>query len=518
MTPTRPPRPAWRERLADDRTAGAGLVAAAVAALVWANWPGADYLGVWTTPHALLHLSLRGWADQALLVGFFAVAGLEIRREVVAGELRTPRRAAVPVMAALAGMAAPAVLYTVVVAGGPGAGGWGIPTATDVAFAVAALALVGNVSGRARMFLLTLAVADDLVGIVILVVVYNQGVTPAWLAVGLGSVAVMGALWWSRAPLGAARLGLGALAWWSMLHAGVEASVIGVVVGAWGPRRRPVEGHNPKVRVWQGRLQPVVNTVVLPVFALANVGIGLTGNVFGGAAAERLFVAVLVARVFGKPLGILAGTALARRVTGQADQPRVSLRTLVGTGAVAGIGFTVPLLVITVALPAGPEATAATAGLLAGSVLSVGAAAVTVHLDLRTPWLLAAALDVVIAGADLALGRHVVLAGLLALGPLCAAILSRRPRPTLAVAGLSVALAVGVTVPDGLWGGPSAVGWAALVAGVGAACAAVVALRPEAPGAPGAPGASDPPDPPDPPGPADVADANTARTPHEFRQ
>ncbi|MCU4186087.1 Na+/H+ antiporter NhaA [Acidiferrimicrobium sp. IK] len=469
-------RNAFVARLADDRVAGSGLLLAAVAALVWANWPSSGYSRFWTAHHEALNLSLRDWANQGLLVAFFAVVGLEIRREVIAGELKTLRRAVVPVVAALAGMTVPALLYTVVIAGGAGSGGWGIPTATDVAFAVAALTVVGNVGGRARMFLLTLAVADDLVAIVILVVAYNQGVKLGWLLAGAGSLGLLVGVWWTRAPVGALRVALAAVAWWSMLHAGVEACVVGAALGAWGPRRRPADGgYNPKVRRWEQRVQPLVNTVVLPVFALANIGIVLSGNLFAGADATRIFVAVVVARVLGKPLGIVAGTALGRRATRQPDAPRVSSRHLLGTGAVAGIGFTVPLLIIAAALPAGPEATAATAGLLTGSVLSVGAAASAVRLELREPWLVAVGLDVVLAGIDAALGRHVVMAGLLALGPVCAAALSRRLRPTAAVGALSAALVLVVAGPDGIWGRPALLGWAALSVTAAVASAAIVA-------------------------------------------
>ncbi len=385
-TRTQPRRRTWVIWLADDRAAGIGLLLAAVAALAWANWPSSGYQHFWTSRHELLHLSLREWVNQGVLTAFFAVVGLEIRREVISGELRTLRRAAIPVGAALAGMAVPAGLYAAVVAGGPGARAWGIPTATDVAFAVAALALVGRVGARARMFLLTLAVADDLVAIVVLVAVYNQGVKVAWLLGGAGSLAVLVALWWTRARIGPIRVASAVAAWWSMLHAGVEASVVGVALGAWGPRRRSDGGGpNPKVRLWEARLQPVVNGVVLPVFALANIGIALTGRIFADAPAERIFFAVVAARVLGKPAGILTGTAIARRVTHRRDQPRMTRRILLGTGAVAGIGFTVPLLIIAAALPVGPEASAATAGLLAGSVLSVVTAAVAVRLRLRAP-------------------------------------------------------------------------------------------------------------------------------------
>jgi NhaA family Na+:H+ antiporter len=375
---------AWLSRVvADGRMGGVTLVVAGVAALIWANAGSAGgYAGTWGATAAWsgplgLHLSYRDWVDQGVLLPFFALVGLEMRREITAGELRTVRRAGVPVIAALVGMAVPAAIYSLVLLGGPGARGWGIPMATDVAFALGALAFVGRAAPRARVFLMTLAVADDLASVLILVVFYSARVDPVWLAAGLAATASLVVAWTLRLPVGRLRLVLGALAWWAFLHAGVEAAVVGVALGVFGPAR-PDAGVGsviPRVRSLVRRLEPAVNVVVLPLFALANVGIRVQGADLLTRSSIGIFAAVVAARVIGKPAGVIAGARLGSRVSGLDRRSALPFRSLAGVGAVASIGFTVPLLIIQAALRPGALATAATAGLLAGSVLGVAAGA-----------------------------------------------------------------------------------------------------------------------------------------------
>lgn len=387
-----------------DQAAGVTLTLACGAALVWANWPSTgSYAGAWQTlapwSHPLgLDLSWRDWVNQGLMLGFFALVGLEIRREVIAGELRSWRRASVPVLAALGGMAVPALLFTAVVAGGGGAHGWGIPVATDVAFALGTLALFGGGGWpRARVFLMTLAVADDIFSVVLLVVFYPGPLDGAWLGGALAALAAMGALAGLRLGRrwpGWLQLALGAAAWWALLHAGVEAAVVGIAVGALAPRSSPAHGPaghggHAGTRAWELRLTPFVNAAVLPAFALANSGLRFAGAGLGQPAALRVFVAVLVARVVGKPVGIYLTTRLVRPVAlprrpGGAPPEHLDRRRLVGVGATASVGFTVPLLIVVAALPAGPLRSAAIAALLAGSVIGAGlGAAVLVPTRLR---------------------------------------------------------------------------------------------------------------------------------------
>jgi Na+:H+ antiporter, NhaA family len=376
-----------------DRASGVGLTAATVVALVWANWPASSYASVWAHPVPGPHwlgtsLTYRDWVNQGLMVAFFALAGLEIRREAVAGELRTWRRAAVPVMAALGGMVVPALIYALVVAGGPGARGWGIPMATDVAFALGALALVGRrASPRVRVFLLTLAVADDVASIVVLVCFYSRGVRWVPLLIGIFAIAAMVGLHVGARLPGWAYLALGAVSWVALVDAGVEAAIVGVALGLLAPPRStdPHRAPTSGPRHWERRLQPPVFLVVLPVFALANTGVRLAGSGLTQSDALRVFAAVLVARVVGKPLGIAATTWVASHRRRAPADPHLPARQVLGLGALASAGFTVSLLVVAAALPVGPLASAATLGLLVGTVVGLGLAALLFRRGEPTP-------------------------------------------------------------------------------------------------------------------------------------
>jgi Na+:H+ antiporter, NhaA family len=238
-------------------------------------------------------------------------------------------------------------------------------------------------STRMRVFLLTLAVADDIASIAILVAFYGHDLRPWSLLGAVGCLAVMVTLSASRGRSTVLLLGLGALAWWALVHAGVEASVVGVAIGVLLPpvgakvrSRRRTELH--RVRSLEHQLEPWVNVVVLPVFALANVGVTFAGSDLFSASAMKVFFAVLVARVVGKPLGI-ATTAWAVSRGGGRDRLHLGRRERVGVGAVAAVGFTVPLLIVHAALPAGPLVAAATCALLAGSVLGAASSAVVLR-------------------------------------------------------------------------------------------------------------------------------------------
>jgi NhaA family Na+:H+ antiporter len=374
------------------------MTVATAAAVTWANVASGSYDSFWLHVVAVpgLRLSAQEWVNQGLMVAFFVLVGLEIRREIAGGELRTWGHAALPVCAALGGMAVPALLYAAVVHGGAGARGWGIPMATDVAFALGALAVVATrAPARLRVFLLTLAVADDLASIAVLVCFYSDHIRFWALLAAVAGIGAMFAAHASRFRSTGLLAALAALSWWALVHAGVEASVLGVAVGLLAPtvagsgrsRRRAARRS---VRSWEHGLEPWVNAFVLPVFALANTGVTFAGSRLLSRAALGVFVAVVIARVIGKPLGI-AGTAWALARRGKADRMHLDLRDRVGVGAVGSVGFTVPLLIVHAALPAGPLASAATTGLLVGSVLGVVIAAVVlrpapttgVHRDAR---------------------------------------------------------------------------------------------------------------------------------------
>jgi len=355
------------EKARDPRAAGITMTVAAVAALVWANVGGNAYRDLWQHHLSVagLHFTLQDWINQALMVPFFLIVGLELRRELADGVLQSSRHATVPVGAALAGMAVPAAIYAAVLHGRAGAHGWGVPMATDVAFAVGALALVSaSQSRQLRGFLLSLAVADDLASIVVLVVWYSGGIDGVALLVAGVAVALVLAL-----ALGRQHRALIALpavvAWWALARAGVEAAVVGVVIGlvAMAP------GRGRASRDWEHSLAPWINAFVLPAFALANVGVTFAGSHLLARDAVWVFVAVFAARVAGKPVGIALSARWLGRTPRSDDDPRPPTRALLGVGSVAAVGFTVPLLIVRAAFSEGSLAAAATCALLAGSVV-----------------------------------------------------------------------------------------------------------------------------------------------------
>ena len=345
--------------LRQETVGGVLLLAAAVAALVWANSPLSDgYTRVRAFtlgPHALhLDLPLSAWAADGLLAIFFFVAGLELKREFVAGDLRDPARAAVPVAAALGGVAVPAVLCTIVVAVGNGASlrGWAVPTATDIAFALAALAVIGSRLPTAmRTFLLTLAVVDDLVAIVIIAIFYTSDFHVGWLLLAFVPLAVFTVLvqrrvrsWWLLLPL--------ALATWGLVHAsGVHATVAGVLLGFAVPVVRSARAGGPNAgpglaEHFEHRFRPVSTGVAVPVFALLSAGVAVGGA--GGlrdALTDPVAIGVVVGLVVGKPVGVFAATWLTARFTRAELAPELTWTDVLGLAILCGIGFTVSLLI-----------------------------------------------------------------------------------------------------------------------------------------------------------------------------
>ncbi len=370
-----------------DRAAGVMLAAATVVALAWATVDGAGYARTWATvpswlAFTTLHFTAREWVNEALMTIFFVVIGLEIRRETTAGELGSWHRAAGPVVTAVAGMVLPAVVYAAVVHDRAGGHGWGIPMATDIAFSLGALALVASgASLRLRVFLMTLGVADDILSILVLVVVYSATVDLAFVVAGVACLVVMALVRKIRAPIGFVALAFGAAAWWTFARGGVEAAVVGVVVGLVGLASPDptTDAHRSGPRAWEHRLNPAVNLVVLPLFALANAGVDLRHFDLSASGAALVFVGVLLARVVGKPAGVWAGMTLlpSRYVSSADERPRGRIR--LGLGTVTSVGFTVPLLIARVGFGEGALADAATAALLAGTV--VGFVLTAVLLD-----------------------------------------------------------------------------------------------------------------------------------------
>ncbi len=363
--------------LRQETVGGVLLLVAAAAALIWANSP---WSGLYTEisefrvgPESLhLNLSLAAWAADGLLAIFFFVVGVELKREFVAGDLRDPARAALPIIAAVGGMIAPAAIFVAVQLGTKspeGLAGWAVPTATDIAFALAVLAVIStNLPSALRTFLLTLAVVDDLLAITVIAVFYTDELVPGALALAVVPIALFGLAvqrgfgkWWILLPLGAVA--------WALMHAsGVHATVAGVVLGF----TVPVLGKHSAAEHYEHLLRPLSAGVAVPVFAFFAAGVtvgGLSG--FADALTHPVTLGVLAGLVIGKPVGIVATTLLLARFTRAELGDGLAKRDVLGVSLLGGIGFTVSLLIGELAFGYGTPAGAdVKIGVLLGSVIA----------------------------------------------------------------------------------------------------------------------------------------------------
>ena len=365
-----------------DETVGAvALFAATVAAVIWANSPASDaYDSLWSTDLKLgigdvgITQDLRHWVNDGLMALFFFVVGLEIKRELAVGELNERRTAALPVLAALGGAVAPALIFVAVVAGGEGASGWAIPMATDIAFAIGVLALLGDrVSDGVKLFMLAVAVVDDIIAIAIIAGVYTDDLAIGWLlgaAAGAGAVVVMRRLGVGH-PL--AYVPVAVAIWIATYESGVHATIAGVVLGLLTPAG-PVNGREV-IRDLEHRIHPYTGFLIVPLFALANAGVALGGDALADAASSRLTWAIVAGLVLGKVIGI-AGTTLAGARAGAVLPEGMRPTHAWGIGALGGIGFTVSLFIAQLAFDPGPLQDQAKVGIFAASLVSaaVGAA------------------------------------------------------------------------------------------------------------------------------------------------
>ena len=413
------------QRFMDTEASGAiFMLVAAVAALVWANspwWRAQETL--WGTElnielgHlAHIELTLVEWINDALMAIFFFVVGLEIKRELVQGELRDPRKAALPAIAALGGMAVPALVYLALNSGADSTRGWGIPMATDIAFAVAVVALVGpRIPNAAKVFLLTLAIADDIGAIVVIAVFYTDDLSFGWLAIAgitLGAVVLANRRQIRALPL---YIALALFLWFAVHESGVHATLAGVSLGlltpAWpffDPRRfadrartivdrahsvyedrvmteeefelnqaelleldRLVTETQAPLQRLEHQLQTWVAFIIVPLFAFSNAGVRLTSEALDGLATDRVVLGVAVGLVLGKTVGVFAATWAAAK-TGVGQLPAgVTYRHVLGLAITAGIGFTVALFVAGLAFePGSPFTDSAKIGILGGSLVA----------------------------------------------------------------------------------------------------------------------------------------------------
>jgi NhaA family Na+:H+ antiporter len=375
----------WPERaevtraLRTETVGGMVLLAAAVIALAWANSPWREAYESLRDAHVDLpliglDLSVEHWASDGLLSVFFLVAGVELKRELTVGELRRPAAAALPVVAAVCGMVVPALVYVgVAAARGGSLNGWAVPMATDIAFALAVLAVIGNhLPTVMRAFLLTLAVVDDLGAIVVIAVFFTASLNWAALGGALAGLVLFFILqwlrvrgWWWYVPLG--------LAIWALTQAsGVHATVAGVALGLLlratrdeARGTRPAEAESPAERV-EHLLRPISAGLAVPLFALFAAGVSVSGDTVARMVTDAESLGVILGLVAGKTLGVFGGTYLVARYTRARLDPDLEWADVFALAVLTGIGFTVSLLIGELAFPGGSEH--AKAAVLAGSL------------------------------------------------------------------------------------------------------------------------------------------------------
>ena len=423
-------RTAWARNLAapvrsflSTETGGAMvMVGAVIVALLWANSPWwHSYESVWTTTFAVrigsagIVMDLRQWVNEGLMTLFFLVVGLEAKRQLDLGELRERRRLAIPVVAAIGGITVPVVIYLAFNAGGSGAHGWGAAMSTDTAFALGIVALVTpRTATRVRVFLLTLAVVDDLGALVVIATVYTSHVS--LVALSVAGALFVGLVALRYAPFGrrVVSVGLAVAIWIAMLKSGIDPVISGLAIGlatsAYPPTREDLERATALTRSFREQptpelarsaqqslqsaispnerlqydLHPWTSYVIVPLFALANAGIHLTSKLLSDSVSSPITLGILFGYVVGKPIGVFAGSWIATRPALHGPRALISGPVLVVAGACAGIGFTVSLLVSSLAFT-GERLDEARLGALATVVVAPAIAWVLTRLISRLP-------------------------------------------------------------------------------------------------------------------------------------
>ena len=407
-----------RAFLDTESASGIVLLGAAAVALIWANspWSG-SYESFWHTEISLIigtfevSEDLLHWVNDGLMAIFFFVVGLEIKRELVAGELDEWRKAALPAIAALGGMVVPALIYTALNVGGPGSSGWGIPMATDIAFAVGVLTLFGRRAPTSlKIFLLSLAIVDDIGAILVIAIFYSGGLQFWWLGAAVGLIVVVGLMrrfrvWWT--PI---YVVVGAAAWFATLESGVHATIAGVALGLMTPARAydprgaadaireaeqlitdPSPGAVRRTMI-QARevvsvaerlenvLHPYSSFLIIPVFALANAGVQMNAEVLGDAVGSPITVGVVLGLVLGKLVGITGFSWMAVR-TGVGTLPEgATWVQMAAVAAIAGIGFTVSLFIAGLAFTEMDLVDESKIGILAASVVAASTGALILRI------------------------------------------------------------------------------------------------------------------------------------------
>lgn len=391
------PKPSLAERSAlvrilnRETVGGALMLGASLLALLWANSPLADSYGAmreltFGSKRLHLYMDLAHWIQDGLLAIFFAVAGLELRREFTHGDLKNPRNAVLPIAAAIGGMAMPAVIYLAIAHGDASArSGWAIPMATDIAFALAVLAVVGrNLPSSLRAFLLTLAIVDDVIAILIIATFFTEKISLIPLLGSLLFLALYGVTqrigmsrWFVALPL--------AIGAWGTLHAsGIHATVAGVAVGLLTSNKSR-RGRSAEER-YDDALRPLSAGIVVPLFALVSAGVVINSDFISALVDDRAALGVMAGLVLGKILGITGVTYLVARFTRAELNSEIKWIDVFGISCVAGIGFTVSLLITSLTFGTSERTERVIAAVLVGSLISAVLAAVVLfsrNLQLR---------------------------------------------------------------------------------------------------------------------------------------
>ncbi|WP_328322011.1 Na+/H+ antiporter NhaA [Streptomyces sp. NBC_00388] len=379
-----PERTYLADALRTETVGGLLLLVAAIVALVWANTPLSSSYATVSHFHLGpgifgLHLSVQHWAADGLIAVFFFVAGIELKREMVTGELRDPKAAALPVIAAVCGMAVPALVYTLVnVVGNGSLDGWAVPTATDIAVALAVLAVIGtSLPSALRAFLLTLAVVDDLFAILIIAVFFTSDINIAALGGAVAGLVVFWLLlrfdvhgWYVYVPLGL-------VIWGLMYNSGVHATIAGVAMGLM-LRCTPREGekHSPGEHI-EHLVRPFSAGLAVPLFALFSAGVLVSGRALADVFSRPETLGVVLGLVVGKAVGIFGGTWLTARFTRAELNKELAWADVLAVASLAGIGFTVSLLIGELAFTDDPSTTAEIkASVLLGSVIAAALSSV----------------------------------------------------------------------------------------------------------------------------------------------
>src|ERR1700733_5293647 len=393
-----------RQFLRTETGSAAILLAATVAALIWANADQASYEACWATRLSIrlgsagLSDDLQGWLNSGLMAFFFLVAGLEARREFDMGELRERRRLALPLLIGLGGMIVPIGIYLAINAGHPTVTGWGTAMSTDTAFALGMLALVGpNVPDRVRTYLLTFAIVDDVAGIAVIAVVYSGHIDLVALAVGVALLAVVALARALGIRRGVLYVALGVAAWVAFFESGVDPLVVGLAMGlltvAHPAGRRDLERASERFRLFReqptpelarsaregvrvaispnDRMQQIFHPwssyLIVPLFALANAGVTVSGSFLARAFTTPVTLGILLGYVIGKPVGTVGFAWLLTRVSRGRIRPPVGWAAVTGAGAIAGIGLIVSLLIASLAFH-GEQLAEAKVGVLSGAL------------------------------------------------------------------------------------------------------------------------------------------------------